>query len=309
MAIVARALTPRPLLGRLAARYRLTRSKRLPRRRVEAETLAVAVAVRNRSGPRVDNFLATLRAQTVPARCVDITVCDFGSDAESLEDLRASCARFGARLVITGDTSAEWNKPWGLNLALRHGDPAARFVLPTDIDMLFAPDFVETLLRVHLVYGPALVMCRFKDLPATALDGEIDVVGDFERLAGLGEWVGEHACGPCLSTARAWCEKVRGFDERFKLWGFMDSDYQARAERDGLRPVWVDERTTLLHQWHPRKFDVHRDDPEQQQKMRLTYEANRKLMEGDTSIVRNASGWGELPPGGEVIEPGSSRTS
>jgi hypothetical protein len=303
MSNLLRRFHPARVMSKLDQTRRWSAAARQTRARLEAETVAVAVAVRNRCGPRVDNFLATLRAQSLPPRCIDITVCDFGSDAEPLAELRASCARFGARLVALGVREAEWNKSWGLNAALRLAAPNAKWILATDIDMLFGPDFIEQLLRAHLAFEPAIVLCQFLDLPKEALEQPLDVVAQFEALRAQGEWVGEHATGPCLSTSRAWCDRVRGFDERMKLWGYMDQDFSDRAIRDRLRPVWIHERATLLHQWHPRKFEVHRGDPAQQALMRERYEANRRLWQEDQSIDRNAEGWGELPAGAEVIEP------
>ena len=96
---------------------------------------------------------------------------------------------------------------------------------------------------------------------------------------------------------------MRGFDERMVLWGYMDQDFSERALRDGLRGVWIHERSTMLHQWHPRKFEVHRGDEQAQALMRERFDANRRLFEDDQSIERNAGGWGELGPEARVIEP------
>lgn len=295
MTRLLRKLNPVRLARRLDHLRREALAARLPLDRVRAETVGVAVAVRNRGGARVDNFLATLRAQTLPPECVDITVCDFGSEPAALDELRELCDRHDARLVPTGDSSPAWNKSLALNIALRHSAPRARWLLPTDIDMLFAPNFIETVIRAHLAFGSAIVLAQFRDLPPELDIGGIDPVADFARLTAASEWVGEHATGPCLSTSREWCFRVHGFDERMTLWGYMDQDYSTRALRDGLREVWIHERTTLLHQWHPRKFEVFRGDPEQQRVMREHYEANRRLYETDTSIVRNPESWGGLP--------------
>jgi hypothetical protein len=301
MAKLLRKLHPARLARKLDSVVRAGRAALGPRAAVERETVAVAVAVRQRGGARVANFLRTLRAQSLPERCVDITVCDFGSDAAAVAELTALCREHRARLVLAGEQAGEWNKSWALNIALRHGAEHARWVLPTDIDMLFGPNFIETLIRAHLAHEPALVLAQFKDLPPETPLAGVDVVADFDRLAREAEWVGEHAVGPCLSTSRAWCFRVRGFDERMNLWGYMDQDYAERARRDGLREVWIHDRALMLHQWHPRKFEVHRDDPAQQALMQARYEGNRQLFETDETIARNAAGWGERPVGGVVV--------
>lgn len=295
-------LRPARFRSYLNRRLKSNAAARLPFEQVCAERLGVCVPVRNRSGARVENFLRTLRAQTVPESCVDLTVCDFGSDADELTDVTARCRQHRARLVALHDDRVEWNKSLALNAALRHTPESCRYLFPTDIDMLFAPNFVETVLRAHLAWGEALVLCEFKDLPREALRAETDVVAEFAALDALGELAGDHAVGPCLSASREWYFKVRGFDERMRLWGFMDLDIQRRAQRDGLPEVWINSQTVLLHQWHARKWDVQQTEAEREE-MRQRYDANRKLYDEDPSIVRNPDGWGELPDGAEVIEP------
>ncbi|MBI2297984.1 MAG: glycosyltransferase family 2 protein [Armatimonadetes bacterium] len=290
----------RALRRRLCARA----ADRLPRERLLAERLAVVVPVLDREGWRTRNFLRTLRAQTLPPECLDLTVVDFGSRPEHVAELEGLCAEHRARLVALPPGGAEWNKSHALNVGLRHVPEAARFVLPTDVDMLFAPSFAERVLRAHLVWEAALVLCEFRDLPREALGPETDVVARFDELAAMGEWAGDHAVGPCLSATREWYHRVRGFDERMRRWGFMDLDIVRRAELDGLPLVRVEHRTALLHQWHPRKWDVHRDDPAAQEAMRRQYEANRLIYESDATVVRNPDGWGEAPEGTRVVEPG-----
>ncbi|MBI5831512.1 MAG: glycosyltransferase [Armatimonadetes bacterium] len=299
---LAAKLHPARVARHLDERRRWSVARALPPARLAAETLAVAVAVRNRGGARVDRFLATLRAQTLPEQCVDVTIADFGSDEATLDQLRESCARFRARLVELNNPDPQWNKSWALNAAIR-ATSVGRYILATDIDMLFAPNFVETVLRAHLAFEPAIVLAQFMDLDRDALEGGLDPVTDFARLQAAAEWVGEHATGPCLSVSREWVERVRGFDERMVLWGYMDQDFSERALRDGLRGVWIHEQATMLHQWHPRKFEVHRGDAEAQALMRERFEANRRLFEQDQSIERNPGGWGEPGPAARVIEP------
>lgn len=281
----------RELGVKLGRRWRKWRCYYLLPRRVWERPLGVVVAVRNRSGQRVENFLQTLRRQTVPPEQVEIVVCDFGSEPDHARDIRARCARHGARYIYTPDGPV-WNKSRALNIAIQHTSPTAEFILSTDIDLLFAPNFVETVLRVLTGYGPCLVLCQFRDLPAGALRPETDLRAEFGRLCRMATWHDRSGTGGCQAAPRAWFFRVRGYDERLRLWGGMDEDLLRRARRDGLEPVWIQDRTALLHQWHRRKWDFAQDSPAQEALIRRYWEENHRLIAADPSIVRNREGWG-----------------
>ena len=55
---------------------------------------------------------------------------------------------------------------------------------------------------------------------------------------------------PCQMAKRSFFFDVRGYDEKFVFWGAEDVDMSRRAVRFGLEPIWVEEQTSMLHQWH-----------------------------------------------------------
>lgn len=275
----------------------------LPRERVLQERLAVLYASLNRAGPRLDNCLRSMRAQSLPAASVDLTLVDQGSQPAIEEELRAICARHRARLVLLRDPEPVWHKTWCLNVGLRLAPATARWVLNSDVDMIYAPNFAETVLRAHLAFGPSHVFADWRDLPETAVTETTDVVRDWPRLAGQGEFRGVPGVGAFQSWPRGWLERVGAFDERYRGWGAEDDDILRRSKRAGLRQVRVDRFTALSHQWHPTQ-SASADDAGERQRYEAQRERNYALLASDETIDRNPDGWGALTPQAEVVEPG-----
>ena len=298
------------LIGRLARTYFDWRSRRLPERRWSTTGIAVIVAVHNRSGQRVENFLKTLRRQSMPPDYVDLTVCDYGSDPDHSADLKGRCWDWRVRYVRYDCLGTERSRALALNTALRQVPEWIHCVVSTDIDMIFAPNFLETVVRTQLAYPQALTLCRFVDLPEAAIGPETDVIAEFETLREAGEYYDRSATGPCLGAAREWYYHIRGFDERLRGEDHDDFDIQRRARASGLVEVWTEDRTAMLHQWHWRRFEAPRgaDEQAEHERYQRHWETNRDMVLEAGDPVRNQDQeWGSPSGGIEVIEPPERR--
>jgi glycosyltransferase involved in cell wall biosynthesis len=92
-----------------------------------------------------------------------VVISDLGSTDDQLADIRHLAARHGARLIETR-SSGLWNRAKALNIGIQ----AARgtVVLCTDVDMVFEPNFLSTILDVdEQSMGRNLAVCRSWDLP------------------------------------------------------------------------------------------------------------------------------------------------
>lgn len=274
----------------------------MPRSRVLRETLHVGLGVWNRVSERLENCLKSLRGQSLPEANIDVTIADLGSAPEVEAELRRLASAYRVRLVLLRVPDATWSRPYTQNAAVRCAAPRAKYLLTTDVDMIFQPRFCELLLRAHLAFPNAHVFGDWLNLPEGAVGPETDVVGDYERLRAKGTWVGLPGAGAFQSWPRAWFERVGGFDERMAGWGAEDDDLRARARRDGLRFVSLQRFATLCHQWHPTQ-SASAADPAARAEFERLKARNYEILHGDTSIVRNPGGWGELTPQAEVIEP------
>ena len=178
----------------------------------------------------------------------EIILSDFGSEPDWAEELKRLADRHGARIVRT-ETDEIWNRSRALNVGIR----AARghYVLCTDADMIFAPDFLEALLVAQDERGDqALAVCRCRDLPESVPE-QPWTVEDVPSLVEQSTFRERLGTGACQMATRSFFEDVRGFDEGFKFWGLEDTDMTYRAQRWGLSLSWVHDHTAMMHQWHP----------------------------------------------------------
>jgi glycosyltransferase involved in cell wall biosynthesis len=222
---------------------------------VSAPLVSVVVPLRDRAGVRLSNCLASLRWQQSPPRDdVEIVLSDYGSAEPFRTDVAALASAHGAAHRYT-DARGLWNRSAALNCGIRaaHG----RWVLCTDSDMIFAPNFLATLLAVQAEHDErALCLCRSSDLPPGAAEGAV-AEADLPALRGRAALRPTYGKGGCQFARRSWFEDVRGYDEGYQWWGWEDLDMAHRAQRSGLVWVWVEERTWMLHQWHRKLNDRH----------------------------------------------------
>ncbi len=211
--------------------------------------VSVIVPIRNRSGTRLENCLRSLRWQDIDASKVELILSDFGSNDEHAKSIDALAARYDARVVRT-QTDEIWNRSRALNIGIQ----ATRglYVLNTDADMIFAPNFLSTLVDEQVqAQGRAFCVCHCRDLPETVPEQDWSVE-DFPALfdqAPLREKLGT---GACQFASRAHFISLRGYDEGYKFWGQEDNDMRYRSTKVmDLEERWIHQRTAMLHQWHP----------------------------------------------------------
>jgi len=114
-------------------------------REPSAERIAVVVPVLDEAA-RIRPCLEALLAQ--PAEVEEILVVDGGSG----DGTQGVVAEFAARdprlrLVDASPVPGDWaGKAWGLDVGLRHADPACRWILCVDADVEVAPDLAQSLL-------------------------------------------------------------------------------------------------------------------------------------------------------------------
>jgi glycosyltransferase involved in cell wall biosynthesis len=211
--------------------------------------ISAIIPVRNRSNPRLENCLRSLRWQDLPSERYEILLSDFGSEPQEAQDLKEMAASYGARITRC-DTDEIWNRSRALNHGIR--EALGRYVFCTDADMIFEPNFLSTLLSTQQAKDEdALVVCRCRDLPQSVPEKIWDIE-EYPNLLGEAafrkNWGGT---GACQMAVRTFFEEVRGYDEGYKFWGMEDNDMKFRAARYGLKLDWIHEKSSMLHQWHP----------------------------------------------------------
>lgn len=245
--------------------------------------LSAIVPIRNRSGTRLRNCLTSLRWQNIGPEDLEIVLSDFGSEPTHAASVKELAKKFDARVIRT-DEFGDWNRSRALNLGIQGA--TAPYVLNTDADMVFEPNFVQTILDTHeRTDGRALVVCACDDLPREVPE-QPWTVEEYEWLRSNGRRRRSPGTGACQSATRAFFNFARGYDERFVHWGSEDTDMRDRALKYGLQLTWISDKTSMCHQWHPSS-----------RHKRLIQNRKNALIHffSRGQVVKNPTGWGNLP--------------
>jgi GT2 family glycosyltransferase len=182
---------------------------------------SVVIATRNRAGFLRD-CLDRLARQTAVGR-FEIVVVDNGSTDETAAVI-ANAMRNGANVRSTQVEDPNRGKARNAGIAESRGDS----VVFCDDDTLAPERFVEAHLRARAVR------------PRAAVSGPIVNVADADHLTppGARHFSRAFLCTCNASIARADLEAVGGFDERYDLYGWEDTDLGVRLRAAGVRRAW-----------------------------------------------------------------------
>lgn len=244
--------------------------------------ITVLIPVRNRCDYRLVNALRSLRAQTFFA--IQIIVVDYGSEPVSAAQTRDWCSQFGAAYEYVPGVSV-WSRSRCLNVGLRM--TTTKFVMVSDVDMIFSPDYVAAALQA-LSASPFSVICSpMYDLPQgtvpalTAAAGSQRLEVDLLRKCSTPRW-GDKPHASILITYTAFLKVIGGYDEFYTGWGSEDDDLMFRLTTLGLHQRGLGPNNFYLHQWHP-KFEGVTDWKASAQRNRAYFMTNR-------TILRNVGG-------------------
>lgn len=233
----------------------------------------------HRETKRLRDCLLSLQNQTIPCEQIDIIVSDIDSDAYYRKKHKEICGEFKVRHIYT-ETDDTWNNPRARNIGIRNAK--AKFIMTTDVDCVFAPNFIETILK-HIAEGK-IVHCRVSDLSPDYKDS----LDNFFWMNKISTTRPTYGYGGCQVFLKSWAFKVHGFDEEYKGWGADDTDFYNRAIQDGLENIWIEKETSLFHQWHPTENRFENRNQVNENRLRLKLTEMKKL-----PIVRNDSRWGD----------------
>lgn len=235
---------------------------------------------RNRDSVRVRRCLDSLSKQSVK----DFSVCfvDYGSDDYvSTEIKKAVEAYTFCKYVYAPTVGKFWNRAHALNIGVRESG-TSEFVLTTDVDIIFPPNFIEKLHDV--LHKDKEIHFSARDLPE-----------DFKRWKDLhkGKLFGETrpntALGLAQAVHRAKFETIGGFDEFYCIWGVEDEDLSERLSLTGVKTEWIDlDDCILYHQWHPTSGRRNFNLPGRWQEFLVNYKNKNR------AIKRNNENWGRI---------------
>lgn len=228
-------------------------------------------------------FIKSIQWQTYDSFC--LLIADGGSDNQKeIIDYFNKNTRIPMKVV--SHKIEIFSRSLLNNVGVRNAETP--YVLTTDVDMLMNKDFIKEVMensaKNHLVESRTMYI---KDWIAKKIyDGEIDPLNDWDSCK-IGRIKKRTSAGGCQCMHIDSWNKLRGFDERYKVWGSEDYDLLTRSKMAGIKTYWIGENTEeikLIHQPHPKK-DLKRDLEWQ--------DKNKKFLESISSYQANIGvGWG-----------------
>jgi hypothetical protein len=259
--------------------------------------VGVVIPIRNRAPKMLARTLFSLAWQS-EGPPIEIHVVSNGSSPDLDDSYEALCAANGATLIRVGHPEEPWNKSLAVNTGLRAGSAQVPFVMSLDADMILDPSFLSTVVD-RLVVGPAFLLCMILDLPRSVrlANTPTALQRSLAKLRRMARPRGRHGTGAAQASTRDFFHAVRGYDEDLAWWGAMDGDMVTRARAFGLPAEWIDDRTAMLHQWHPRKHEI-LTDPAMRSAARSAWWHNHDLVRQRNAaglVQRNPAQWGGAP--------------
>lgn len=198
--------------------------------------LSIVIGYRNREIDRVKRCIDSLVNQT--RNDFEIILIDYGSEVDKANAVKRLIQDYTRVLYLYIDTRGQfWNRAHCLNIGIKAA--RGRFVLTTDIDIIFHSDFVDRIsgsLRHDSVihtYTYYLPPGSFNiDLPAHKLEKQLSY-------------------GICSCIQKDKLMSIGGYDEYYCIWGAEDRDLKNRLTDSGIKEVIIDDMPMLYHQWHP----------------------------------------------------------
>jgi glycosyltransferase involved in cell wall biosynthesis len=244
--------------------------------------MTAIIPIRNRSGIRLENCLHSLRWQEIDSSLLSIIVLDYGSQLEHVNSISLLCEKYQAQYIRIEEFGV-WNRSKALNYGIRNAD--GEWVFCTDVDMIFSPNFVGTIIEKIQNHSKAFVISRCHDLPEE-LPLSLWQKDDFLMLSQKSELRNTQGTGACQVARKQFFYDIHGYDEGFEFWGAEDDDLRKRARRYGLIEISISPQASMLHQWHPTSKN---DRP-----WRKRLNAWRYYLT-NWKIIKNKKNWGGLP--------------
>jgi len=203
----------------------------------------------SRNIERIEAQLKSLRSQKTNAKIYPI-ISDLSGDLEIIEQFKKICKKYDAKYINT-ETNLVWNKPLALNIGIKASDSNSDLIISLDADIVLRQNVIKKCLLkksnnnviVCQTYMYNEDMYNFKDFSKKS----------FEKCRGEGRFLNLSGNGGLQCFDREWLFRVRGYDERYSLWGGIDNEIIKRAKFDKKEVVWlngINKEILLIHLEH-----------------------------------------------------------
>ncbi len=205
--------------------------------------ITVVLTNRNRDLKLIKGCLKSLDNQTTKDfYCV---IVDYGSSEKNFKSLKILIKDFKHVNLVSCKTSKQlWCKSRAINIALKSCNTPYFFV--GDIDMIYHPDFIETLTQYQLKADATYFQVGFLSEEESKKDKPFDAFNIKFKST-------HEATGMTLYNTEV-LKSINGYDEFYHGWGSEDTDVHVRLKNANKHVFYYEENTLILHQWHPKTY-------------------------------------------------------
>lgn len=202
--------------------------------------ITIVFPFRNRDSLRVKKALNSLMKQS--AGGFRVLFVDYGSTTAIAHEVSTIVAQYDfVEYHYLFTEYQPWNKCKALNFAIKKISTEYCFV--ADIDMVFHPEFTSVLKSKISSDTVTYFKVGYLSKKESLLEKDFDSYN-------VNFYSNMEATGMSLFPVNK-IKAVQGFDEFFHFWGAEDTDIHNRLKNYGCKVEFYDEKTLLLHQWHP----------------------------------------------------------
>ncbi|MFH1358797.1 MAG: glycosyltransferase family 2 protein [archaeon] len=255
------------------------------------DDVSVIIGVRNRLDYRLENAFKTLRNQDYNQDLIKILLVDYGSKGEFIPSMKNLSRKYNVSHIRVDNVDV-WNRSHALNIGIKMAE--TKYVLCSDIDIIFRKNFISECVKELKRFPNQVLFCSMRHLLSERVLREFDVIKDFDKL--IKRSVFQNVVENCYSyiygksiifILKKFFFKINGYDEKYCAWGAEDDDIIKRFEMLGLFIKNMDDKTSHLHQWHPKYEGLTEEDKEQ-------IKNNRRYLKEINTLKRNKEGWGRI---------------
>jgi len=203
---------------------------------------SIIIPYRNRELLRIQNCLRSLEEQKF--QDFEIIFVDYGTEKPFQKEVEKLINNFSKAQYIYADSRGMfWNRSQALNIGLFYakGD----IMVISDVDLVFENTFlaqVQNFMKKEeiLIYPCINLGEAYKDFTFEKL---------FQNLAKIKkEWY--YGGGGNIIFHKKLLEKVGGYNEYYRIWGYEDIDFVKRIKKADLEVPKIPEGIIVLHQFH-----------------------------------------------------------
>ena len=248
--------------------------------------ISIIYAYRNRDLARVKASLDSLALQTNTN--FEVRFVDYGSEQKYVGLIYELLQNYSFVNYSYHPTQLQpWNKSKALNSIIRNLTTDYCFV--ADIDMLFHPQFVDSLHQLKHPQKATYFQVGFLSLNETKKTKPFSKYQiKFKSTEG--------ATGMTLFPVLM-LQELRGFDEFYHFWGAEDTDMHDRLRNYGVEVEFYNKELLIIHQWHPSYRSKETNQLSKELQLKGVVQLNhRRCLEALTEkkTVVNDENWGQV---------------